>query len=130
MHLVRYPTRHAGLLHYSLKSYFYVYTALYTSLILSLGFKEHTVDPDYLYNSISQSTETCILLVNSGARIQFDFLTLVYRSGTLARVLSGITTSRIITVIADYDDDGTCDCEGCERMRTIIDNELARRHIK
>jgi len=124
MHLTRYPTRHAGLIHYSLKSYIFKYNCVYTSLVLALGFKEHHTDGMYLLACAEhKSLGTCILLINSGAHVWYGFFEQANTRGTLRSILAGMTTSRIMDTMHMH----TRPLIGNEHVREMVDAELARR---
>jgi len=125
MHLTRYPERHAGLIHYSLTSYGFRYSGVYTSLVLTLGFKGHTTNELYLMASASKKKRhtSCILLINSNAAVWFGFFSRAYNKGRLKSILAGMTTSRILDTVYTHKRHLIGDA-----IRELADAELARRH--
>jgi len=97
IHLKSYPdVYYPCILHYSLPSRWFTFSGIYTSLVLSLGFTEHTNDLRYLQASAIMSISACVLLVNSNARMWNGFLEHLYECGVLTQVLSSMTTARLI----------------------------------
>jgi len=125
VHLTRYPDRHAGLLHHTLKSRVFLYTGMYTSFVLALGFTEHTRHDGYLLQSIRvQSRATYVLLIHNNTKLPFECFGCMLELGILETVLEVMSTERLETLC---DDDLGCN-KGAVRMH--ITDELARRQNK
>jgi len=121
VHLTRYPTRHVGLLHHSLKSVWFIYSAPYTSLVLSLGFTYHTVELYYLYDSISRkATTTSILLLLHDALIWDGFLLVARRYKELDILLASMPTYLITKAYGMYNGRN-------DTIHKAVSQELARR---
>jgi len=128
VHLIRSPEYHPSLLHHSLNSYYFKFTAPYTSLKLTLGFMEHTVNAHYLLLSIANnSPATCVLLVNSGGLLWRDFLACAHRYSVLPVILAGISQARIIEAKKMYTRDDNI--THYNKVHLLIDKELTHRQI-
>jgi len=146
MHLTRYPEHHAGqqvhyasLLHHcrgNLSSK-QVYDALHTSLLIALGFTEHTRDQNYLFASIfAKSPATVVLLVNNGAEIYPLFLSHALTNNKLKSILTGMTTARIIEAVNMYNNRSDAirytnrnDVIRYDHVHRLVNNELGRRDV-
>jgi len=123
MHRARYSARHVGLVHYSLKSYWYKFNCVYTSLVLALGYTTHTKYYAYLSGSVTaKSPATSILLINNGSCMWPGFLRWAYTNDILETILAGISTTRIIEAYNMHT------YEGHDIVSKIVDAELAHRN--